>query len=1273
MKNLYKALLFITILALSFFVLNAALAAECSDGIDNDQDGGIDALVEIDPHNGQTIDIPAHNLEGNSPGWVTYEVNEQIARKKFPYTQPNRLENEHFLRTDGGWSADYAHMPTLNKVCYILGYREVQSHECSSIWADSCTFHTPSDNYLWRFDGTDFKRESAEPKEKKSWISRIVCIHRYSACSDGWDNDGDGFIDYPNDLGCFSPNDDSEIPHDTYCAKLDDPYESPFGNSPTASFSCSLADCQTHFDQTLNLINESYDPDGVENIRKSEWYVKIPGYGNFKKKKSCFNLFQGQNIAICDWEIKNLSPGIYYVLLRVEDWDGNSDEYLNVITIKAKPPQVETKPAWNVEEHSAFLRGQLNNLGGGNSVNVWFKYDLEHRENCDQYGREILHNIKDTTGGFGQGLTGLLPNTTYYYRAAAENIGGIVCGDEMSFTTKKDDPSGNNPPIANAGSAKIIDETKQAELNGSKSSDPEGAIAVWAWSCNYNGEPYGDIANSNASTTTFIAPKISQDSIDVICVLEIFDADGLSDTDDVVVRIKNIPPIAETKNINPDLVSDRQAVLEGELTKIGGDGFARLGFNYGKQESGICSFDNPSIIAYENASSEQNFHSVVFGLEPDTVYCFKAYAKDDGEAVNGEEKIFKTKTFSVNAPPIADVENTEVEEGRTRELDGSKSYDLEDGDDITFSWACDKGQLLGINSAKPKYTAPMIEQPMAEKPFDMDRCTLTVKDTKELVSSKTIEILILNTIDSPQVRTVGADADEHNVDLEGKIESLGGANSVNVWFKWSRESRSDCNSYTEDDPPKTPSQEKYGKNKFYQEINGLASSTTYYFRAFAENSAGIVCGDEMSFTTDFDPSQSQDPTAVIKGPDEINEKESIELDGSESNDPDGEIVGWGWNCTDGDIALDLSNLKKATYIAPQISKDLSGNDSVVCTLEVRSNDGGIGEVEHSITVKNIPPKVETKDADQIYATGANLNGELTKIGGDGFADLWFEWGKTVSYGSSYGWERKDNTSPFWQSISGLEPGTEYHFRIVAEDDGEPVFGEDKVFTTSLSQNVCPVADIECSVSSCVQVSDNLVIFNNSTDQNSTDLNKTNDIENSFWYIDNVKIDDATCNGVCNFTPGNYVFSGEHNVKLIVTDGECDDDESVLFQIIEGPNVEFKCSLKKAGPWEQCENINPTLNQKVYLNPGYSSSPFSIDFYNWLSSDNSGFDDEDNGIYSFSPSNYLTTVTLTITDSAGRSASASHIIRAISAPRWQEIPPFSWLEKTLSTVSNFLIY
>lgn len=41
-------------------------------------------------------------------------------------------------------------------------------------------------------------------------------VHRLAECSDTIDNDGDGSIDYPDDFGCSSPDDDSEINNGSY-------------------------------------------------------------------------------------------------------------------------------------------------------------------------------------------------------------------------------------------------------------------------------------------------------------------------------------------------------------------------------------------------------------------------------------------------------------------------------------------------------------------------------------------------------------------------------------------------------------------------------------------------------------------------------------------------------------------------------------------------------------------------------------------------------------------------------------------------------------------------------------------------------------------------------------------------------------------------------------------------------------------------------------------------------------------------------------------------
>ncbi|MBU2044394.1 MAG: hypothetical protein KJ977_05295 [Candidatus Omnitrophica bacterium] len=45
------------------------------------------------------------------------------------------------------------------------------------------------------------------------------------ACADGVDNDGNGFIDYPEDPGCASAKDISEVAHDLQCVDANDMYE----------------------------------------------------------------------------------------------------------------------------------------------------------------------------------------------------------------------------------------------------------------------------------------------------------------------------------------------------------------------------------------------------------------------------------------------------------------------------------------------------------------------------------------------------------------------------------------------------------------------------------------------------------------------------------------------------------------------------------------------------------------------------------------------------------------------------------------------------------------------------------------------------------------------------------------------------------------------------------------------------------------------------------------------------------------------------------------
>lgn len=100
------------------------------------------------------------------------------------------------------------------------------------------------------------------------------------------------------------------------------------------------------------------------------------------------------------------------------------------------------------------------------------------------------------------------------------------------------------------------------------------------------------------------------------------------------------------------------------------------------------------------------------------------------------------------------------------------------------------------------------------------------------------------------------------------------------------------------------------------------------------------------------------------------------------------------------------------------------------------------------------PQVTSETATSITATSATLNGNLDSTGapvkehsGSITCQLWFEYGKTASYGYSTPEQSKSSAGSFSASISSLDDDTTYHFRAVASSGVGTDCGSDLTFTT----------------------------------------------------------------------------------------------------------------------------------------------------------------------------------------------------------------------------------
>lgn len=99
----------------------------------------------------------------------------------------------------------------------------------------------------------------------------------------------------------------------------------------------------------------------------------------------------------------------------------------------ATPPEVITSAATNLTFNSARLNGSSNPLGLISQG--WFEWGLAPPPPAGDSTSKQALGLGGAPVPYNATITGLLPSTTYHYRAASENGNGRTYGDVVSFTT----------------------------------------------------------------------------------------------------------------------------------------------------------------------------------------------------------------------------------------------------------------------------------------------------------------------------------------------------------------------------------------------------------------------------------------------------------------------------------------------------------------------------------------------------------------------------------------------------------------------------------------------------------------------------------------------------------------------------------------------------------------------------------------------------------------------------------------------------------------------
>jgi hypothetical protein len=232
------------------------------------------------------------------------------------------------------------------------------------------------------------------------------------------------------------------------------------------------------------------------------------------------------------------------------------------------------------------------------------------------------------------------------------------------------------------------------------------------------------------------------------------------------------------------------------------------------------------------------------------------------------------------------------------------------------------------------------------------------------------------------------------------------------------------------------------------EITGLTPSSTYHFRVKVVSCGGTVYGDDRTFTP-----QCQAPTSTTNAASGLGTS-SATLNGTVNANGSSTTVTFEYGFTNayGNTVTATQSPVTGSSNTP-VSIPLNGlTPGTTYHFRVKAvNCGGmVNGSDQTFTTSCQAPTATANAASGLTKYTADLNGSVNANGSS--TTVTFEYGLTTSYGNSVTAAQSPVTgtsnAPVSADVSGLNPGTTYHFRVKAENCGGTVNSSDLTFTTS---------------------------------------------------------------------------------------------------------------------------------------------------------------------------------------------------------------------------------
>jgi hypothetical protein len=614
------------------------------------------------------------------------------------------------------------------------------------------------------------------------------------------------------------------------------------------------------------------------------------------------------------------------------------------------------------------------------------------------------------------------PNTLKFELTVKDNAG---LSDKDEVTIHIEAVSENQPPKADAGPDQTVNEGDAVTLDGSGSSDPDDGIDAYLWE-QLEGTQVS-LSDESVPKPVFTAPE-GPDTL--LFELTVTDKTGASRKDQVTINVEavseNQPPKADA---GPD-----QNVNEGEQVTLDGSGSS-------DPDDGIAAYLWEQVEGTQISLSDKIVPKPVFTAPagPDTLIFELTVTDKTGISRKDRVTINVIALPSENQPPIADAgPDQTVKEGDMVFLDGSNSYDPDDGI-ASYLWNQIAGTLMSLSAPdqiRTAFTASNGHLGGESLVFE-----LTVTDTKGLESTDTVTINVSDENQPPV-----ADAGHDQTAREGSLVTLDGSNSYDLddgiaSYFWEQTEGTSMILSTPDDVRTT-----------FTASDGNLGGESLVFELTVTDIGGLSNSDSVTVNV---TAENQPPLADA-GPDQtVREGETVTLDGSASEDPDGSIISYLWHQTGG-TAVTLSNITvpQPSFAAPAItgtSETLTFELTVTDDQGLRHTDRVTVNITHisQSPVANAGPDQTAEEGDIVILDGsasADPDGEIVSY-------QWRQTGGSILVKLS----NAASAQSMFVAPEVESAGAALRFELlIIDNDG--LRHSDKITVTVLHLNRAPLAD-----------------------------------------------------------------------------------------------------------------------------------------------------------------------------------------------------------------------